>query len=392
VFLIDSYFDFEIYLWPVLLMQAKNKTRRSNPLTSSRGLKIKHDIVAGLEAELLRRVRADESMSRVELARRLNLAPSTVSIYVDRLIAEGFLLETEKVERAFGRPPKALRLNAQGGRFIGIDFEARNIMATAVDFSQKPLSQCRQSIQASDSVETVLKKIENAIHEVAADDERRILGIGIGVPGAIDHKAGVALHYRHIRGWDNIPLAEKMSRRFHAPVFLENNIRSMALAELWFGQGRGIEHFICVGVRSGIGAGIITDGHLYRGANNVAGEIADWPCAPAGFAGNRKSQEVARLEDLVSQRTIRNGELEDAVRAFAAVLSQLNLAFNPAKIILAGAITKLGDDFLARLRNQIAQFSNSPEVPNIVNSTLGDFNGALGAAALAVHQWKPVRK
>jgi predicted NBD/HSP70 family sugar kinase len=100
---------------------------------------------------------------------------------------------------------------------------------------------------------------------------------------------------------------------------------------------------------------------------------------------------VSRLEDLVSQKTIRNGNLEEAARTFAIVLSQLHFAFNPAKIILAGVITTMGESFLRELREQIAQFSPSPETVNLVNSTLGDFNGALGAAALAVHQWKPAR-
>ena len=375
-------------------MPTKTKTKgRKQVRDSSPRLRIKHHVVAGLEAELLRRVRADQSMSRVELARKLNLAPSTVSIYVDRLIAEGFLVEKEKVLRDFGRPPKALGLNPEGGRFIGVDFEARNIMATAVDFSQTPLKQFRETIQAGDSVETILKKIEHAIHEVAAGDERKILGIGIGVPGSVDHARGIALHYRHIAGWDNIPLADRLHDRFHAPVFLENNIRSMALAELWFGEGRGAQNFICIGVRSGIGAGIIINGHLYRGTHNVAGEIADWPCIV--FDKTKCAADLtplARLEDIVSMRTIKNGDLENAARTFAIVLAQLNLAFNPSKIILAGAITRLGDDLLKLLKADLAEISSSLELPKVVNSTLGDFNGALGAAALAVHQWKPVRK
>jgi len=59
------------------------------------------------------------------------------------------------------------------------------------------------------------------------------------------------------------------------PVFVENTIRTMALAELWFGQGRGLRNFICLGARSGLGAGIIIDGQVYRGADNRAGEIGD---------------------------------------------------------------------------------------------------------------------
>ena len=77
-----------------------------------RRFKLKHDSIASLQADLLRLVRGREGLSRVELARRLNLAPSTVGIHVDHLTQEGFLSESKRVRRDFGRPPTALRLNA----------------------------------------------------------------------------------------------------------------------------------------------------------------------------------------------------------------------------------------------------------------------------------------
>jgi N-acetylglucosamine repressor len=204
------------------------------------------------------------------------------------------------------------------------------------------------------------------------------------------------------------------------PVFLENNIRSMALAELWFGQGRGLSNFICLGVRSGIGAGIIVNGEVYHGGNNRAGEIGEWPCAMRGV-----DQPVDRLEEIASFAAIiqsRGGSsgdinpktvpfpvtelvlaakagdrevlsaLDRAAHAFGLTLNQLNCAFNPEIIILAGVLTEFGDLFLGRLNEELAGFAPIAGPPKVVNSTLGRFNGALGAAALAVHEWKPVSK
>jgi len=108
--------------------------------------------------------------------------------------------------------------------------------------------------------------------------------------------------------------------------------------------------------------------------------------------GARWTTLSAPLEDIVSYRTIQSRSLENAARTLTLVLSQLNLAFNPAKIILAGAITGFGETFLNQLKQNVAKFSQTAQIPEIVNSSLGDFNGALGAAALAVQQWKPVRK
>jgi predicted NBD/HSP70 family sugar kinase len=397
-------------------MAAKQDSTRNTARSTSRRFKIKQESIANIEGDLLRKVRAQEGLSRTELARSLGLAPSTVGIYVDHLIQEGFLSEGKRVGREFGRPPTALGLNAQGGRFIGVDFEARNIMATAVDFSQKPLRQFHDTIATADSVERIIEKIENAICEVLGSDAHRVLAIGVGVPGSIDPENGVAHHYKHIRGWHNIPLAEPLSARFKVPVFLENNIRSMALAELWFGQGRGLRDFICLGMRSGIGAGIIVDGHIYHGSNNLAGEVGDWPCFArdnSGASGFATLEELASLRgiqaSLAEEGNLPGGEfsisqlhkaaqdgnkniealLDRLARALGLVLSQLNCAFNPGKIILAGVFPAFGSAFLERLREHFRAASRSEDLPPLVISDLGEFNGAIGAAALAVHEWKP---
>lgn len=408
-------------------MRAEGKKPRRNGRAGSRHFKIKHELIAGQEAELLQLVRSREGLSRIELARALKLAPSTVGIYVDHLVAEGFLFEGKKMERDFGRPPTILALNPQGGRFVGVDFEARNVMTVAVDFSQRPLKHVHETIAAGESVEAILRKIEAGIESALAGDDRKVLGIGVGVPGTIDPVHGVALHYKHIKGWSHVPLVARLAERFHVPVFLENNIRTMALAELWFGQGRGARNFICLGVRSGIAAGIIIDGQIYRGAANRAGEIRDWPCAlaPARNGATAAGGPFATLEEIASFQAIRQrlaqqearGEtlnargtqgllgyllagmekgdkeilamLEKIAEVLALVTAQLNSALNPEKFILAGALTVLGRHFLERLEFHLARFTPGMELPRIVNSELGEFNGALGAAALAVHQWKP---
>ena len=395
----------------------KNQVRTARP---ARRFKIKRDVVAGQQAELLLRVRAEEGLSRVDLARRMNLAPSTIGIYVDHLVEEGFLFEGKAAERDFGRPPTILAPNPQGGRFIGVDFEARNIMAIAVDFSQRPIKQFHDTIAATESVESILSKIEHAIETVNDGDERKLLGIGVGVPGVIDPVQGVALSYKHIPGWANVPVTDRLAKRFGVPVFVENTIRSMALAELWFGQCRGLRNFICVGLRSGLGAGIIIDGQVYRGTDNRAGEIGDWPCACTGDDRSAKREGFARLEDLTSLQALRRrfapgsekepgaasfevlaqaaragdrtvlGFLDQAAEALAVVLTQLNCVFRPEKIVLAGAFADFGDQFLGRLERALKNLDLPGGAPVIVNSLLGPFNGALGAAALAVHEWKPV--
>ncbi len=403
-------------------------------------MKIKRKAIANLEAELLRRVRAKEGVSRVDLARQLSLAPSTVGAYVDRLITEGFISERQKLDRDFGRPPTLLGLNPEGGRFIGVDFDAHNIMATVVDFSQRPMCQIHKTIRPTDSVEQILGKVERAIAALMNHHPREVLGIGVGVPGTIDAKNQIALHYDHIAGWENVPLGSRLAKRFKVDIFLENNIRSMALAELWFGQGRGLDNFICLGIRTGISAGIISRGRLLHGRSNSAGEIRGWLCpvapiepstsGPSGQAA-WNCKRLQPLEQIVSmpailkavraalQQNVKTGlrrkkgpiEFEDVVQAarvgdemvlgilngVAQTLGwaacQIDMVFNPQKIILAGPLVALGEAFLGPFQEYIMKFCSElhQKSPIVVASELGSFNGALGAAALALHEWKPKR-
>ena len=397
---------------------------------ATKRFKIKRETIACQQADLLLRVRARDGLSRVDLARCLNLAPSTVGIYVEHLVEDGYLFEGKSAERDFGRPPTILALNPQAGRFIGVDFEARNIMAVAVDFSQGPLKEVHDTIAVAEPVESILRKIEHAIETVGTGDDRKVLGIGVGVPGVIDPTKGLALSYKHIKGWEKVPLVSRLTERFGVPVFVENTIRTMALAELWFGQGRGLRNFICLGVRSGLGAGIIIDGQVYHGADNRAGEIGDWPCVTDGADGPGGSpplQSYTRLEDIASFKVVQSrmaaaartgpdssaapridlpvealvqaaragdkivlGFLDQVAHAFGLALNQLNCAFNPQKIILAGAFTVFGEGFLRRLQYWLNTFAPPSDAPLVVNTQLGPFNGAIGAAALAVHEWKPL--
>lgn len=388
-----------------------------------------------LESNILKHVRAANGISRVELARTLGLSPSTAGIYVERLISEGFLEEAAKAERETGRPPMLLRLNPEGGEFVGVDFEARNIMAVAVDFSDRPLRNARCQITPDDSAADVVKKIERTVAEVLPSNPKRLLAIGVGVPGRVNSAEGVAVEYKFIANWKNVPLAKQLSEAFGTPVFLENNVRSMALAELWFGQGLGIDDFICIGIRSGVGLGMILNRRLYRGGSASAGLLGRFRCPPiAGKAGKwfgtsekpgggPELQEVASLRAMqrAIQKAISLGEksvlrgrpqpvsLEDLVAAVQqrdalalAVIGEagkslgwavahLTLLVDPAKVILAGPLTMLGDILLQSLRTTAKNVlaAGGLELPTVVNSTMGEFSGALGAAALAVHQWKP---
>jgi N-acetylglucosamine repressor len=392
-------------------------------------MKTKQKAVAAMTSALIQRVRLTDGVSRIELAREMGLAPSTIGQYVDRLIDNGVLREGKKCQCSAGRPPTILELNPHVGQFVGVDIEARQVSATAIDFSQESLYRCKEKIHASDSAETVIERI-NAIISDVAGRERQLLGIGVGVPGTVDNRRGVAVHYEFIRGWRDIPLANRLSRKFGVPVYLENNIRAMALAERWFGRARRVENFVCLGVRSGIGAGVVIDGKLHRGLGNMAGEIGGWPCPSTNKELDHSPADT--LEHKASVRAIlrqlteesRNGAktslkvsanrmvtIEDVLRAAGSgdplvakvlrqaaeyigrTICQINLLLNPEQIIIAGPLAELEDGFLKPIRNVVEGLTPQLHglVPRIEASQIGEFGGALGAAALAVHNWTPTR-
>jgi predicted NBD/HSP70 family sugar kinase len=388
----------------------------------ARQVKIKQAAVAGVEADLVSRLRVHGGAARMQLARDLNLAPSTVGIYVERLIADGLVCEGPRVAGEVGRPPTLLTLNPDGGRFVGVDIEARNAMITVVDFSQAPREQVRVSLRRAATVDAVLATIIEAVAALVAAMHRPLLGVGVGVPGIVDISRGVGVHYEHLAGWRDVPVARALSERLGVPVCLENNIRSMALAEMWFGAARGVEDFVCLGVRTGIGAGIVSRGRLQHGHDNIAGEIGSWPC-PVASPGSRRSKGLFEpLESLASMSALadvlnghpgaegdwegdrlreawRGGDpavrrrLRAAAEACGWVVGQLNLALNPGLIVVAGPLTALGDEFLSPLSGAVrrARPSWSSGMPRVEGSRLGPYAGALGAAALAVQQWKPAR-
>src|SRR5262249_42610460 len=146
-------------------------------------------------------------------------------------------------------------------------------------------------MNAADTAQTAVRKIKNAI-EMVSGAGPRLLGIGVGVPGTVDIRRGIAVHYEFIRGWRAIPLGEQLSRSFGVPVYLDNNIRAMTLAERLFGGAKEADNFVCLGVRSGIGAGVVVDRKLHRGIGNTAGEIGGWPCPPLANASDDLSSST----------------------------------------------------------------------------------------------------
>lgn len=372
-------------------------------------------------SSLVRHLRLQRQVSRVELARQLDLAPSTVGIHIDRLADQGFVQEGAAKVRPAGRPPKVIELNPAAGQFIGIDLDARELYGVRIDFAQHVRSEQTTRLRANAAADEVVDQISAAI-DALRDQSKPLCGIGIAVPGSVDNARGMALHYRFIRGWRNIEIVDRVGKHFDAPISIENNIRAMALAERSFGCTRSTQNSICVGVRTGIGSGVILGGELLRGTNDLAGEIGGWPVvASSGTATTleevasfravltRAEQELKRgrksVLELKRNRVDRKDFLaaanasdplcrrilHDAAVSLGQSIAQMCLLINPEKVVLCGPLAALPENFGRLVREAVANFLPAfhSQAPSVETSTLGDQAGALGAAALAANAWTP---
>jgi N-acetylglucosamine repressor len=376
--------------------------------------------IADVEGMLVKHIRAADGLSRIELAHQMGLSASTIGIYVERLIHEGYLVESGKNTSRRGRPRMKLSLNPKAGQFVGVDFCADEILAVAIDFAQQVVAEARTPLRAGESTPTVLHALENTLAKVLPRRRKTALAIGVGCPGPVDIETGCAIEYPYIRGFHNVPLAERLQKRFRIPVSIENTCNTMALAELWFGHGRALNNFVCIWDRSGIGAGIVVDRKIYRGVADGAGEIGFWQC-PVTLRGGRQTlrplQEVASVRAILDRmrapgkrkgtrpqfRDIEQAFLKGNTRVHAILadvahhlgytVAQLGMALAPEAIILAGPLTTLRDALLEPVRTIVknAYAPTHRAAPSLICSDLGPFSGALGAAALAVDTWKPPR-
>ncbi len=240
------------------------------------GLKI-HD-GAEFGAAIIRKVRESGALSRVELARELGVAASTIGRHVDSLVAEGYLLETLEPTREAGRPPTRLRPNNKSGCFLGVDFHSTQLYATAVDFAQNTILQKSFPINGELGVDSILNEVSNVLLKMQSEVGMPVLAVGLAIPGRVDTQNGVGLLWPHCPGWKDVPVAATIYEAIKAQIFSENNIRTMALAERWFGEPIGSQHLICLGVRVGVSAGIIRNGQLATGYRELGGEIRGWSC------------------------------------------------------------------------------------------------------------------
>jgi predicted NBD/HSP70 family sugar kinase len=365
---------------------------------------------------LLQLIREEVAVTRADLARMTGLARSTVAQRVDTLLARGLVQDTGGSVSTGGRPPAVLAFNPSAGVVLAGDLGATHARVAVCDLAGTPLAERAADVEIAQGPELVLDWLQERFAELldevgwAATD---VSGIGVGVPGPVEFDSGRPVNPPIMPGWDDFPIPEWFASRYSSPVLVDNDVNIMARGEHRM-HWRETEHFLLIKVGTGIGCGIVADGHIHRGARGAAGDIGhiratssedvicrcgNVGCLEAVAGGLALAERLAaqgadatQSRDVV--RLVRSGHagairmVRDAGRTLGEVLAGTVNFFNPAVIVIGGDIAEAHAQLLAGVREGI--FSRSLPLATrdlrVVPSRLGDRAGVIGAATMVIEQ------
>lgn len=366
---------------------------------------------------ILKIISSDKSISRAEIAEITGLSPAAVSNNVKELLEMGLLKETEHGESRGGRKPVLLEINSEGAYFIGLEWGIAEVRGVLLDLNKKIVSRCEEkveSFQLESFVGLSRRIVDELINKVI--EKERIYGLGVGVHGIVDPEQGYSLFAPHFK-WRNLPIKERLEEEFQIPVYIDNDVRVMALAEKWNGK----DNFLLINTGPGIGAAIVFDGKLHYGRDYSAGEFGhmtvmkDGPLCSCGntgclealistdnlvyrynpdIAGEITKKEISEkwLELLADAREGREKALEiiNMIIEYLGIgLSNLINLLNPDEIVLAGDFTLAADLLLPLLKEELK--AKTLAIPgrelSLVVTDFGEWLGAVGGAAVVLEKF-----
>ncbi len=371
---------------------------------------------------------APGGISRAELARQMDLTRAAISTIIDDLLRAGVVREAENGPATGGRRPIMLEIDPQRGYVAGIDIGVTHVGLVIADYSSRVLHETEILFDINQPPDVGVKMIDAAFRGLVAQaglSLNNLQSIGMGVPGPIIAEAGTVGAPPIMPGWDGYPIRSRFEALWGCPVALGNDAELGALGEWAYGAGRGERNLAYIKVGSGIGAGLLLDGHIYRGATGCAGEIGHITIqenGPRCTCGNRGCLEAlaggmalarrgceavqsgrrtqlagiepvesitardvaaaARLGDLVAQQIV-----AEAGGYLGIAIADLVNLFNPNMVIVGGGVAQMGDLLLEPIRQAVRERSLRPaaQAVRITAATLGRRSSSVGAVVQAIN-------
>jgi glucokinase-like ROK family protein len=383
-------------------------------------------------ATVLDVVRKHGASTRPRLAHATGLSRAVVTQRVAELVEYGVLAEGELGPSTGGRAPRLVRFRADVGYLLVADLGATSIDVAVADLSGTILAHLQEPCDIAAGPDVVLQRVDELFRTCVEELDEvpgSLWGIGIGVPGPVEFESGLPIAPPIMPGWDRYPVRERFAV-YGVPVWVDNDVNVMALGELRAGLARGHDHVVFIKIGTGIGAGIVVDGVLHRGAQGCAGDVGhmqvvddadlDVLCrcgnlgclealagggalardATAAARAGRSAFLAAQLEEqgaLGAHDVARAATHGDPVsvdlithggRLIGQTLAGIVNFFNPSLIVIGGGVAGAGDLLLASIRETVYRRSLPLATRELVvqRSTLGELAGVTGAAAMVTDQ------
>ncbi|CAN5795584.1 ROK family transcriptional regulator [soil metagenome] len=380
---------------------------------------------------VLDEIRLAHARSRSELIAHTGLSRAVVAQCVGELIERGLVVEGGLGRSTGGRPPRQLAFNAEAGHVLVADLGATSIDVAVTTLDGRILAHRDEPADIADGPEHGLARVEELFDQLIGSTRGLpggLWGVGIGVPGPVEFRTGRPISPPIMPGWDGYPLRQRFARRYDAPVWVDNDVNLLALGEWRSGVAVGHANVVVVKIGTGIGAGIISDGRLHRGAQGSAGDVGHIQvvddvsvicrCGNVGClealaggaalagAGERaaregRSERLAAALDQHGRVTAEDvaraasfgdplavGMLQAAGRRVGLMLASVVNFFNPSLIVIGGGVAQSGDTLLAAVRETVYRRSLPLATRELLiqRSSLGGLAGVIGASAMVVDQ------
>ena len=233
-------------------------------------------------AAILALTGASGSLSRTEIAQRLDLSPATVTQVTKELITQGLLEELASAPSRGGRPAQMLGLAGSARRALGVKIAPDHLAISEVelDGTVRGLDVHEFDPHSADALGDLTDTLAAFIDE-RDRDRGSLLGVGVGVPGGV-HEPAEGIVNADILGWRGLPLGRRLRASLGLPVLVDNDVNALAAGDCLYGRGRDHRDYLIVTIGVGIGASIIANGAVYRGAHGDAGELGHTPVDPEG--------------------------------------------------------------------------------------------------------------
>ncbi|MER7760575.1 ROK family transcriptional regulator [Streptomyces sp. NPDC097619] len=368
---------------------------------------------ANLE-RVVRAVRLAGSMTQAEIARATGLSAATVSNIV-RELREGGTVEVTDTS-AGGRRARSVSLSGDAGIVIGVDFGHEHLRVAVGNLAHRVLAEEAEPLDVDASWTEGFDRAEKLVGQLidtVGVGRDKVIGVGLGVPGPIDVESGTLGSTAILPGWAGINPREELSRRLGVPVYVDNDANLGALGELVWGSGRGVKDLAYIKVASGVGAGLVINGQIYRGPGGTAGEIGhitldeSGPVCRCGNRGCLETFAAARYvlpllqgthgPDLTMERVVRlarDGDpgcrrvVADVGRHIGSGVANLCNLLNPSRVVLGGSLAEAGELVTAPIRDSVSRYAipSAARQLTVTSGALGGRAEVLGALALVLSE------